>query len=299
MFQTPMSAETPTLDDLRREIDEIDIAVHDLLMRRMALADQIAHAKGESTGFIRPGREALILRHLIARHHGPFPKVVVARIWREIISAMTALEGPFTVAVYAPDSAGEGLHALARAHYGSERPISAPGTVMGVLRAVSDGQATVGVLPLPQGEETDPWWRSLTRDGADVPKIIARLPFAAVSRRFDGQEALAVALAAPEASGKDRSLLVMENRGHLSRGAFKTAMSEAGFEVVDLQSWSADGETPLALVEVEGFFSPDDAPVARLSGTGDSPFGQAWLVGAYAVPFSVEELVSDSEQEAG
>jgi hypothetical protein len=76
-------------------------------------------------------------------------------------------------------------------------------------------------------------------------------------------------------------------------------MSEAGFEVVDLQSWSADGETPLALVEVEGFFSPDDAPVARLSGTGDSPFGQAWLVGGYAVPFSVEELVSDSEREAG
>jgi chorismate mutase len=262
IFQTPMSAETPTLDDLRREIDEIDIAVHDLLMRRMALADRIAHAKGETTGFIRPGREALILRRLIARHHGPFPKVVVARIWREIISAMTALEGPFTVAVHAPE-------------------------------------ATVGVLPLPRGEETDPWWRSLTRQGADVPKIIARLPFAAVSRRFDGQEALAVALAAPEASGKDRSLLVIENRGQLSRGAFKTAMSEAGFEVVDLQSWSADGETPLALVEVEGFFSPEDARVARLSGTGDSPFGHAWLVGGYAVPFSVEELVSDPAQETG
>ena len=36
----------PSLEDLRREIDEIDTAIHDLLMRRSALVDKVAQAKG-------------------------------------------------------------------------------------------------------------------------------------------------------------------------------------------------------------------------------------------------------------
>jgi chorismate mutase-like protein len=116
-----MTDETPSLDALRREIDEIDIAVHDLLMRRTSLGEKIGEVKGEGTAFIRPGREAQILRRLIARHSGPFPKVVVVRVWREIISALAALQGSFAVAVYVPAGAGEGLRALARAHYGSQR----------------------------------------------------------------------------------------------------------------------------------------------------------------------------------
>ena len=38
-----MTADNLSLDDLRREIDEIDMAVHDLLMRRVSLADRIGH----------------------------------------------------------------------------------------------------------------------------------------------------------------------------------------------------------------------------------------------------------------
>ena len=35
---------------------------------------------------LRPGREALILRRLVARHRGPFSRAVLVRLWRELIS---------------------------------------------------------------------------------------------------------------------------------------------------------------------------------------------------------------------
>jgi len=292
-----MTADNLSLDDLRREIDEIDMAMHDLLMRRVSLADRIGHIKGKGGPFIRPGREARILRRLVARHKGPLPKTVLISIWREIISAMTALEGPYAVAVFAGRSEPDGLPALARLQYGAERPISAHETVLGVLRAVGDGNATVGVLPLPQGEEADPWWRNLVRDGPDVPKIIARLPFAAVNHRFEELEALAVSLAAPEASDRDRSYLVTENVGQLSRSAFREALRGADFEVVDMQNWSAQGTLPWILVEVEGFVEDDDARLQHLAEAESSPIGKVWVIGSYAVPLSADELALDNGSE--
>ncbi len=294
-----MTDDSPSLDDLRREIDEIDVAVHDLLMRRVALADKVGEVKGAGGPYIRPGREARILRRLIARHHGPLPKIVLVRIWREIISAMTALEGPYAVAVYLPNPADSGLMTLARAHYGSERPIRPHETVMGVLGAVSNREATVGVLPLPSGDEANPWWRSLLRDGADVPRIIARLPFAVPGPRPEGPEALAVSLAVPEASERNNSFLVAENRARLSRGGFRDALGKADFHVLDMQIWVPDGEAPLVLAEVEGFVDRDDPRLKRLAEDGDSPIGPPRLLGSYAVPLSAEELAPDPAEPAG
>jgi len=89
------------LDDLRGEIDEIDTALHDLIMRRAAIVENIAAAKGEQTASgMRPAREAEILRRLVARHSGPFPRASLVRIWREIISAVTAMQGPYSVALF-------------------------------------------------------------------------------------------------------------------------------------------------------------------------------------------------------
>src|SRR3546814_10344757 len=85
---------------------------------------------------MRPGREARVLRRLVARHTGPFPKPVVTRIWREIISVFTRLQGPFAAAAYAPQQRPD-LGSLARDHFGSLTPITRFESEMGVLRAVS------------------------------------------------------------------------------------------------------------------------------------------------------------------
>lgn len=286
-----MSEKPPSLDDLRRQIDEIDNAIHDQLMRRTELARQIALAKGTNAVIMRPGREARVLRRLVGRHQGLFPKPVVCRIWREIISVFTRLQGPFAAAAFAPEH-GTDLSLLARDHFGSLTPITGYGSEMGVLRAVSDGKANIGILPLPESDRGTPWWPKLARSGRASPKIIARLPFAPLDGgRRSGPEAVVISLAEPEESGGDRGYLIVELDEAVSRGALKTLLSDAGFAVRNTQAWVDAPDRTLHLVEVEGFLASDDARVAAL--VEEIPqVSHAWAVGSFAVPLTPEDLAA-------
>lgn len=282
-----MTARRPSLDDLRRDIDEIDSAIHDLLMKRAEIGRQVGEAKGAGGQVFRPGREAQVLRRLLARHSGPFPPRVVMRIWREIISAFAGMQGPFTIAAHSPEE-GEDLAALARDHFGSGSPLRGFTAGSSVLRAVSDGQATLGVLPLPRVGERDGWWRALTPDGQARPRIVARLPFVPSAMPGGSLEALVVGLMPPEPSGEDRSYVIVETVATLSLGGLRERMGKAGFEVLD-SSVSSDGEPPrLHFIEVEGYLAEDDARLARLIGEDEGPIGQAWSAGSYARPLAAE-----------
>ena len=76
-----MSKQIETLEGLRGEIDEIDDALQDLLIRRAEVSHAIAKVKqpasvqgnGTIAPALRPAREAAILRRLIARHRGDLP----------------------------------------------------------------------------------------------------------------------------------------------------------------------------------------------------------------------------------
>jgi chorismate mutase len=77
-----MTSDSPTLSDLRREIDQIDEALHDLLMKRAAVVDGVRAAKRQDGGgAFRPAREAQVLRGLVRRHHGSLPRGLVVRQW--------------------------------------------------------------------------------------------------------------------------------------------------------------------------------------------------------------------------
>nr|RAV90565.1 hypothetical protein DBT45_10575 [Aerococcus tenax] len=100
------------LSDVRREIDTIDDAIQDLLMKRTELVVAVAEAKARSASaaghgsFIafRPGREAEVLRRLASRQKGRFPLKVVFRLFREVISTMTRIQGPFRVDVFGAEN---------------------------------------------------------------------------------------------------------------------------------------------------------------------------------------------------
>lgn len=280
-----MSTDKSALADLRREIDAIDDGLHDLLMRRVALTGRIAASKN-SKGVWRPAREAEVLRRLLGRHRGPFPKAVVARIWREIIAANTALQSNFAIAVLAEravdGSLDESLVAVARDHYGCLTSLPSYESASSVLRAVSEGTATAAVLPLPAVDEPDPWWRLIARSGAEVPRIVARLPFAPGSA--PDREGLVVSLAPNEPTGRDRSYVVVESEGEVSRSKLKQSLAAAGFAVLELQSWDRQHY----LVEVEGFIGQTDLPMEELAAA--EGVAQAVAIGSYAVPFTLAEL---------
>jgi chorismate mutase len=279
-----LPADKPSLADLRREIDRIDDALHDLIMRRAELTSGVAASKPGGSGTVRPAREAAILRRLVARHKGPFPKAIVARIWREIICANTSLQGPFAVAVLGSRER-DALEQVARAYYGQLTPIQHFETPSSVLRAVGEGQAAVGLLPLPDVQSKEPWWRLIARPGEKVPRVIARVPFAPAEP--PAVEGLAVSLVPNEPSGQDRSLIVVETAKEISRSSLGKLMADAGLTVVEMQAWEGPGQH-LILTEAEGFFAAGSSEVANLE--ADDAIAQVVAIGAYALPLTPAEL---------
>ncbi|CAO3378099.1 chorismate mutase [Azospirillum argentinense] len=287
------------LDDLRREIDHIDDTIHDLLMRRAAVVErvgvvksQIEAAEGQVSGnpqtpiYLRPAREAVILRRLMARHAGSFPAMAVTRMWREMITAFTRLQGPFAVAVYAPEDR-RGFWDVARDHFGSVVPMTAVNTPAAAIRAVSEGTATVGVVPYPAEDDADPWWRFLVSSDARTPRVVARLPFAGRGNaRGEDRDALAIALVPHEPTGDDRTLLGIELGQDLSRGRLKDHLETSGLAPTYFCTWHArDPSGPsIHLVEVADFVDHTDPRLSAFAGRlGEIPV-RINIVGGYAVP---------------
>ncbi|WP_157879135.1 chorismate mutase [Pararhodospirillum photometricum] len=167
-----MTDPSSSLDPLRAEIDAIDDAIHDQIMRRAQLADQIRIAKMAegSAVYLRPGREAAVLRRLVARHSGPFPRRVLIRLWREIFSVVVSMQGRITMAVWMPER-GAGYLELARNQYGSFTSATVHQSVGQVVQEVGEGRATVGVVPLPRHEDPVAWWPALMSSLPGTPRV--------------------------------------------------------------------------------------------------------------------------------
>jgi chorismate mutase len=268
------------LDDLRGEIDEIDTALHDLIMRRAAIVGNIAAAKGEQTASgMRPGREAQILRRLVARHDGPFPRGSLVRIWREIISAVTAMQGPYSVAVFADNDGG--LWDMSRDYFGSCTKISTRSARRDVVAGVADGTVTHGVLPYPPDEDDRPWWSGLW--SSDAPRIVLRLPFTGFGNaRGRNARALVLARIAPEPTGDDRSLIMIEMAEERRRVVFAEMLSRAGLQG-RLVCAARDGSLQY-LVEAEGFLESGDERLGFLM--EEEKVDRVQIIGAYPMPLS-------------
>jgi chorismate mutase len=172
----PPRTETPSLTELRREIDRIDEAMHGLLMERGEIIDRLIATKKtqESGSAFRPAREADMMRRLVDRHKGILPLDTVESIWRVIISTFTYVQAPFSV--HADLSAGDAaMRDSARFHFGFTVPFVPHLGAASVVAAVSASKGDLGLVPAFGIAGTGAWWNALEFDTA--PKIIARLPF--------------------------------------------------------------------------------------------------------------------------
>jgi chorismate mutase len=285
-----MTDSEPSLDDLRREIDEIDDSLHALLMRRAEVQQRVGRAKNGNAAYIRPGREARVLRRLIGQHHGAFPKPVIVRIWREIFAAGLSLQAPFSVAVLAEAKGQCGLPRLAREHFGTLTRVQEFGTAGQVLQAVGEHRTSVGVLPMPESEERAPWWPNMARHGDGVPRIVARLPFAQTEPEHQRRDALAVMLGAPEETGDDRGYVALETPHGTSRSALRRVLNQAGFDVTDWKVHDGPGAVTYYLVECRSVVRPGDPRLDALTAAADGAVSQAWPLGGYAMPLGPADL---------
>ncbi|HUN39197.1 MAG TPA: chorismate mutase [Acetobacteraceae bacterium] len=258
---------------LRAELDTIDDAMHDLLMRRARVVEAVAQAGKRSA--LRPGREASIIRRLLARHQGSLPPQALYRMWRELLAATTSMQGGFALAVYDPDP-GADYTQLAREQYGALTPLRAHHSASQAIADLASGAASIAILPLPS--ETEGWWTTLLHPDIHV---VARLPF--WTPRPEGSpavQAFVVAPFPPDASGQDRSLLGLELDEDVSRARLNSALAAAGFSPgMVLLRRDRGARVVHGLVEVNGHVGADDARLQAVAA-----MRPPLVLGGYAVP---------------
>jgi chorismate mutase/prephenate dehydratase len=140
------------LEKLRKEIDEIDIEILNLLNRRANFVIDIAHIKrNKKAKFYSPEREREILERISALNKGPFPNDTLKGIYREILSASLSLEEPLKIAYMGPLATFTHLAALR--YFGSSATFVPVESIRGVFDAVEAGKTEYGVVPIENSNE--------------------------------------------------------------------------------------------------------------------------------------------------
>ena len=274
---------TETLQDLRREIDETDDALHALIMHRAELAERIGRVKAESgeKRVFRPVRETQIMRRLLQNHKGNLGKDVIIRLWRELISACTNLQSPMTAAVFMPER-GMGNLELTRDYFGAFTTLLPCKSVNLVLKELTQGEADLAVLSLQDDQSC--WWYALAQERRRAVAVFAKLPVTGTAD--NGRIVFALGKVPFEASGDDRTLLVVETDGTVSLGTLDLVLKAGGIATNAIyDSFSPDMTRKAYLFEVEGFLESDDARLAAVVKKEDGKITMTRVIGGFPTPF--------------
>jgi chorismate mutase/prephenate dehydratase len=140
------------LERLRGEIDRTDRGLLALLNERARLVREVGVVKSRSgVPVYSAARERDLVARLERENPGPFPSEAIAPVFREIISATYALEGPLRVAFLGPE--GTYSHLAARSQFGASAALQPQATIGDVFAAVERGRADLGVVPVENTTE--------------------------------------------------------------------------------------------------------------------------------------------------
>ncbi len=272
--------ETPSLADLRKDIDRIDEEMHRLLMERGEIIDRLIEVKrSQETGgsAFRPAREAEMMRRLAQRHKGILPLDTVESIWRVIIATFTYVQAPFSL--HADLSAGDSLmRDSARFHFGFTVPFVGHMGASGVVAAVLESDGDLGLVPALAVPGAGAWWSALEFDAA--PKIIARLPFVERADHPAAMPVFVLSRVAPDAMATEMSVWSVRVSGWGATPAEALAM-RADFLAVPDRAF--DGAALLVTLPQETGLGDISATLVEAGATVRS----AALVGSHATRYTV------------
>lgn len=137
----------PGLAELRRQIDDVDARLLELLNRRAGLSLAVGQAKRQVSGKVfDPAREARLLEGLAERNQGPLKTEHIISIWRAVLSASRSLQKPSTVAYLGPE--GTFSYFAAMDFLGESMTFVPCRDFNEIFRGVSLGRFDAGVIPL-------------------------------------------------------------------------------------------------------------------------------------------------------
>ncbi|WP_461209740.1 prephenate dehydratase [Desulfocurvus sp. DL9XJH121] len=135
------------IEDLRGEIDSIDLQILELLNRRANCSLEVGRTKAEARDLIfKPFREKEVLAGLLKASKGPLPEEHLRVIYREIFSSSRRLQRPQQVAYLGPEgtfSYFAGAEFLGH----SVDFLPMPGFPE-IFEAVAHGDTELGIVPL-------------------------------------------------------------------------------------------------------------------------------------------------------
>ncbi len=144
-----MTHDPNDLSELRAAIDALDVDILTQLNARATLARKVGSRKAGQA--YRPEREADVLRRIKQMNTGPLPDEVVARLFREIMSACLALERPITVAYLGPQGTFSEL--AAKKHFGEGAELKPQASIDEVYRNVESNACDFGIVPVENSTE--------------------------------------------------------------------------------------------------------------------------------------------------
>ena len=234
----------PKLEHIRREIDDVDRAMLELLERRFAAIEAIKAVKGKDSELspVRPAREAEILRRLYRLRQGSVPVHLMVRLWRSIISAATSAQADITVHITEDIDTADHLRDMVREHFAG-LPRRRQLTARRVIEESRMSRSDIGVV------KTDADWIAPLVESKG-PKVIGMLPF--VARGSQAPAMLILGRAKAEPSGDDETLIGLA----------------AESIVPEEHLWQVKAGT-YKCVSLPGFLDEKSPEVIRLKATGE------------------------------
>ena len=143
----PEAAPDPRMDELRKRIDGIDEQLLDLLNQRAQVSLEVGRLKaGSKDPIFKPLREKMVITRLVALNPGPLPERHLTSIYREIMSSSRRLQRPERVVYLGPE--GTFSYFAGIEHLGHSAELTPKPNMEDIFRAVADGQAELGIVPL-------------------------------------------------------------------------------------------------------------------------------------------------------
>lgn len=140
------------IEDMRKEIDKIDLKIQDLLGRRGLTVLEIAKIKKMSgKRCYAPDREKLIFDRILKKNKGPMPNEGLKAIYREIVSACRNLEMPISVAYMGPEASFS--HQAAMEKFGSSTELIPAADIAEVFMLTEKGEVDLGIVPVENSSE--------------------------------------------------------------------------------------------------------------------------------------------------
>ncbi|PNV79030.1 MAG: prephenate dehydratase [Dictyoglomus turgidum] len=140
------------LEKLRKEIDEIDKKILELINKRASLALEIGRIKKENNiSYFDPLREKEILERLEKLNNGPLSSEAIINIFRDIISYIREIEKELKIGFLGPE--GTFTHQAALKFFGKGGNFIPFPTVENVFQAMENNEIDYGVVPIENSLE--------------------------------------------------------------------------------------------------------------------------------------------------